>query len=254
MRRLLTVDDLRDFAREHKLADFHEPDEQGISATVEGTDFDNAGFWPADATPGHSVFTYTDPSSEHTTRTVIDEPDHAPVELCVVFWRSDIYDAREIHVEPLACVNLATLCEWAVLGDQVEVAELAAVNELLAEDTDVVVSGAAGVRALVKQRDDLRVHVDDLENAFNRLEELCDRYEHNPNVPRELVRELRDELSYRISTDPRKTLTEAEARAQLSREIYDYALRHRASDNPRLADAVAAVINVVGDHVGRTPR
>jgi len=29
--------------------DWHEPDEQGITARVEGRSFDNAGFWPDDS-------------------------------------------------------------------------------------------------------------------------------------------------------------------------------------------------------------
>jgi hypothetical protein len=68
--------------------DWHEPDEQGITARVEGTsgDFDNAGFWPASA-------------------------EFPSAELHVIFSRLDVETG--VRGRDLACVNLATLCAWA---------------------------------------------------------------------------------------------------------------------------------------------
>lgn len=71
--------------------DWHEPDEQDLTARVEGTpfDFDNAGFWP------------TDPR-DHTA------------ELHVIFSeRDESLDGSPMTGRDLACVNLATLCAWA---------------------------------------------------------------------------------------------------------------------------------------------
>lgn len=72
--------------------DWHEPDEQEITARVEGTsmDFDNAGFWPG--------------SFGTRQRT----------ELHVIFSRA-VADrsGNQRRGEDLACVNLATLCAWA---------------------------------------------------------------------------------------------------------------------------------------------
>jgi hypothetical protein len=60
--------------------DWHEPDEQEVTALTHGTSFDNAGFWPADATRSVTV-------EQH----VILKKDG----------------------EPVAAVNLATLFAWA---------------------------------------------------------------------------------------------------------------------------------------------
>ncbi len=91
MKRIDSIADLAAFARQQGLRhDWHEPDEQGITATVRGAaeDFDNAGFWPRD--------------------------EHDRGELHVVFQRVDYDDAdRRYIAEDLACVNLATLCAWA---------------------------------------------------------------------------------------------------------------------------------------------
>lgn len=88
MKRIDTRQELVALARELGVrADWHEPDEQEVTAEVRGHDFDNAGFWP---TP-----------FEH-------EPE---------FERADLY--TETHVilsqngEPVAAVNLATLFSWA---------------------------------------------------------------------------------------------------------------------------------------------
>jgi hypothetical protein len=59
-------------------ADWHEPDEQDVTAQVRGVTFDNAGFWPS--------------------------PDSPYAELHVVFYQDN---------QAVAAVNLATLCAWA---------------------------------------------------------------------------------------------------------------------------------------------
>lgn len=47
MQTIHTKDDLRALARDLGVRDsWHEPDEQGLTAVVKGTKFDNAGFWP----------------------------------------------------------------------------------------------------------------------------------------------------------------------------------------------------------------
>lgn len=43
-------------------SDWHEPDEQKVTAKVFGRSFDNAGFWPHD--PGNPYLTIQDPDSE----------------------------------------------------------------------------------------------------------------------------------------------------------------------------------------------
>lgn len=97
MKRIMTRSDLNDFAREQGVRlDWHEPDEQDLTARVEGTRFDNAGFWPADP----------DNPMRHT-------------ELHVIFSRTVYSDTSGDYVpaEDLACVNLATLCAWATNPD-----------------------------------------------------------------------------------------------------------------------------------------
>ncbi len=62
--------------------DWHEPDEQGVTAHVWGTSFDNCGTWP------HDEIGF----------------DPAAVEMYVMIYQND---------KPVAAVNLATLCAWA---------------------------------------------------------------------------------------------------------------------------------------------
>lgn len=70
--------------------DWHESDEQDLTARVEGVTFDNAGFWPSNVA------------------------GYAAPELHVIFSRTEVDDNGEIGViEDLAAVNLATLCSWA---------------------------------------------------------------------------------------------------------------------------------------------
>ena len=92
MRRILTRAELTALARElGTRPDWHEPDEQELTATVDGTVFDNAGFWP---------------HTEHSTHATRHE-------LYVTLWRTELVDGDSHPAEALACVNLATLFAWA---------------------------------------------------------------------------------------------------------------------------------------------
>jgi hypothetical protein len=62
--------------------DWHEPDEQGITARVEGKSFDNAGFWPDESTPPEIL--------EHHVILSQDGRDVAAVNLADLFaWATD---------------------------------------------------------------------------------------------------------------------------------------------------------------------
>lgn len=92
MERIIDRGRFVEFARERGMRpDWHEPDEQGLTARIEGTamDFDNAGFWPA------------------------DEGARTHIELHVIFSDMDIEEGRRVRGRDLACVNLASLCAWA---------------------------------------------------------------------------------------------------------------------------------------------
>jgi hypothetical protein len=81
MRRINTRADLIALAEELGVRpDWHEPDEQDVTATTHGGSFDNAGFWPA------------------------DQVKSAGVEQYVVLHKDG---------KPVAAVNLATLFAWA---------------------------------------------------------------------------------------------------------------------------------------------
>jgi len=74
--------------------DWHEPDEQSLTARVEGRTFDNAGFWPEWSGGGaelHVIFSLLPDEVGH------DCPD------CTC----------SAPAEDVAAVNLATLCAWA---------------------------------------------------------------------------------------------------------------------------------------------
>jgi hypothetical protein len=95
---ITTREQLIDFRHSHGLRmDWHEPDEQYVTARVEGNEFDNAGFWPAGA--GGTV-------ELHVVFSVIDDTDH-----------DDSCNDRSVcghqTVTDVAAVNLATLCAWA---------------------------------------------------------------------------------------------------------------------------------------------
>lgn len=97
MERIDTRRRLIEWAAEHGLRhDWHEPDEQDITARVEGTplDFDNAGFWP-----------------DEGAKSFDGQP--AAVELHVIFSEKGNEDGRAVRGRDIACVNLATLCAWA---------------------------------------------------------------------------------------------------------------------------------------------
>lgn len=70
--------------------DWHEPDQKGIFASVEGRSFDNAGIWPAPE--------------------LRDAPHR---ELHLIFKRLEPAPENRNHMAELAAVNLATLCSWA---------------------------------------------------------------------------------------------------------------------------------------------
>lgn len=95
MERIDTRARLVGWARERGLRlNWHEPDEQDITARVEGTplDFDNAGFWPFG------------PLSYDGERRA---------ELHVIFSEQFVENGVAVRGRDLACVNLATLCAWA---------------------------------------------------------------------------------------------------------------------------------------------
>jgi hypothetical protein len=97
MRRITTRSEFVNFSKDMGVRpDWHEPDEQELTARVEGTPlaFDNAGFWP------------------YTVGYLGAGPPKA--ELHVIFSRMEIDDHGAARRGPdLACVNLATLCAWA---------------------------------------------------------------------------------------------------------------------------------------------
>jgi len=78
--------------------DWHEPDEQRLSARVEGETFDNAGWWPTYATMRFNPYR-----------------DTRQVEMHVILYReSDGCDECSAgEREPVAAINLATLLSWA---------------------------------------------------------------------------------------------------------------------------------------------
>lgn len=81
LRRIDSREDLRAFARQHGLrTDWHEPDEQEVHARIDGTEFDNAGYWPR------------------------QQGRAAHVEMHVIL---------SVAGHDIAAVNLATLLAWA---------------------------------------------------------------------------------------------------------------------------------------------
>lgn len=78
--------------------DWHEPDEQRITARVEGNEFDNAGFWPEPTAHGTQEL--------HVILSRIYDNDHD--DSCP----SDGSCGHQ-RIEDIAAVNLATLLAWA---------------------------------------------------------------------------------------------------------------------------------------------
>jgi len=78
--------------------DWHEPDEQEITVEVRGNNFDNAGFWPETHAAGQTKIakTFTAGGQEEIFPQVI--------EMFVVIKQDK---------QPVAIVNLASLCAWA---------------------------------------------------------------------------------------------------------------------------------------------
>lgn len=116
--------------------DWHEPDEQDVTAEVRGVSFDNAGFWPAEERP------YAAPEV---------------IEQHVVLYRDGA---------PVAAVNLATLFAWATGheadGDAVPFADLAGVLNAAGIEYPL---GLRGVRALVDLRDTYRRESEEAERC-----------------------------------------------------------------------------------------
>jgi hypothetical protein len=100
MERIDTLARYRAWCAERGLEVFHEPDEHDITARVEGTplDFDNAGPWPFS-------MGYGQPGQERS-------------ELHVIFSERGVEEGKAVRGPDLACVNLATLCEWALTGKE----------------------------------------------------------------------------------------------------------------------------------------
>lgn len=79
MKRIINRDEFRQLANELGVrTDWHEPDEQEVTAIVRGASFDNAGFWP--------------------------QPERSFEEQHVVIYQMG---------HAVAAINLATLCAWA---------------------------------------------------------------------------------------------------------------------------------------------
>lgn len=90
IRIIVKRDDLVEVARELGVRrDWHEPDEQEVTAKVFGTEFDNAGFWGPDR--GNAYFRYQDREEMH-----------------VVLFKDGT---------PVAAANLATVLAWATNPD-----------------------------------------------------------------------------------------------------------------------------------------
>jgi hypothetical protein len=82
MKRIRTKKELVELARELGVRpDWHEPDEQGVSAVVYGQSFDNAGFWDDQRSAG--------------------------------LMHEEMYVILYVGGSPAASVNLATLFAWA---------------------------------------------------------------------------------------------------------------------------------------------
>lgn len=89
IRRITTREELVELARELGVRDdWHEPDEQDLAAKVFGSRFDNSGDW--------AIWTET-----------------ADQELHVIIYRTQQRAGRNVPVEPVAAVNIATLLAWA---------------------------------------------------------------------------------------------------------------------------------------------
>jgi hypothetical protein len=76
--------------------DWHEPDEQCLTARVEGKSFDNAGFWP---------------TQQYATGQL--NPDIVEHHVIFSTYKIDDETGEPVDIIDIAAVNLATLCAWA---------------------------------------------------------------------------------------------------------------------------------------------
>lgn len=138
-------DELVQLARELGVRpDWHEPDEQGLTARFDGTDgdFDNAGFWPM--IKGHGY-----------DRNEMGGPRRG--EMCIILARevrdeSDPPGADARRGPDIAAVNVATLLAWASEDDTRAVAELSAYATLLEERVRLLEDTVVALRAENKAR------------------------------------------------------------------------------------------------------
>lgn len=104
MKRISSRAELAALARELEVRpDWHEPDEQGLTADVFGRSFDNAGSWPLDR---------ADSAGAPFGRTYSIEPERS-TEMYVVLYQSPPGLGAGTYPEPVAAVNLASLFAWA---------------------------------------------------------------------------------------------------------------------------------------------
>lgn len=100
MKIIRTRAELRELARELAVRpDWHEPDEQGLTADVFGRTFDNAGFWPLDRSP----------ETIHAGKVFTSDPERS-TEMYVVLYQTM---GAGVYPQPVAAINLATLFAWA---------------------------------------------------------------------------------------------------------------------------------------------
>jgi hypothetical protein len=98
-------EELAEFAKRHGLrANWHEPDEQGVSARVVGTNLDNA-FGSHGHDFDNAMYTGAEPSSTFSNL-------FTGHELRVVL-EVEGYDDGEAFTEEKAVINLASLLAWA---------------------------------------------------------------------------------------------------------------------------------------------
>lgn len=273
LRKITTRAELVELARELGVRpDWHEPDEQDLLATVAGTSFDNAGFWP-------------------TEECAFAAPE--TVEMHVTLWRGELVDGRWKKDQVLATVNLATLFAWATGHEAPQCGGCREVDELLRRTPDADHPRAYGVRALLAQRDayaeelaaaradqarqahamimlnskfvaverardelrteveELRAQVAEYSNELTNLrasrDKLADeasrlRHSSRTGSPAESLRRLESE----------RQRYEATWRSAIAAEVYAEANKiERELENRSLGVALAAIVRYVGDQVGR---
>lgn len=118
--------------------DWHEPDEQDVTADVAGVSFDNAGLWPAESRP----FAAPEVIEQHIV--------------------------LRHNGETVAAVNLATLFAWATgyESDAVSFADLALILNAAGIEYPL---GLRGVHDLITQRDGQRARAEEAEARLARI-------------------------------------------------------------------------------------